>query len=216
MLGIAAESAVDIQGEIGISELALDAEAFIRRHLEGRFDLRRKRSEIEGYRLLQRSRRAGMAPDVSRSFTLGGSMNGPFSNPWFGSSGAWVSAYPRLSLSLCLPVDPLLPGSRLREEMAKTDVEIEAAELTIESLVENLDDKMEYISVLRLNVELARKAAGIAEEDYALGRTDLQTVEEAQLELEKAEAAVLEEEYNFVIALLDLEYALNAEIRGAL
>ncbi|MFP4562615.1 MAG: TolC family protein [Spirochaetia bacterium] len=223
MLGIDKAETLDIEGEIGISEVVLDAEALIRRHLEGRFDLMRKRSEIEGHRLLQGSRRAGMAPDLSLSFSLGGSVNGPFSNPWFGSSGVWSSSYPRLSLSLSLPIDPLLPGSRLREEMAKTDVEIEAAELellelrksaelTIESLVENLEERMEYISVLRLNVELAGKAASIAEEDYELGRADLQTVEEAALELEQAEAALLEEEYNFVIALLDLEYALNTDL----
>lgn len=225
LLGIDKAEAVAIEGEIGITEIGLDAEALIAEHIEDRFDLRSKRSEIEGYRLLQTSRRAGMAPDVSLSFSLGGSVNGPFTNPWFGASGAWISSYPRLSVSLSLPIDPLLPGSRLREEIAKTETDMEAAELgllelrksaelTIESLVENLRDKQEYISVLRLNVELARKAASIAEDDYELGRTDLQTVEEAQLELEKAEAAVLEEEYNFVIALLDLEYALNTDLAG--
>jgi outer membrane protein TolC len=84
--------------------------------------------------------------------------------------------------------------------------------MEIRSTVRSLEKARDSIDTLQLNVERARRAYQMAEEAYNAGSKELLEVQNAEIELKKARLEVLRERYNYIEALLDLEYALNTEI----
>jgi len=87
------------------------------------------------------------------------------------------------------------------------------AELEIKSLVLKLQKSINSLNTLRMTYELAQKTYNLAEIAYKAGSKELLEVQNSELEYKKAKNNILQEEYNYTTALLDLEYALNTKLR---
>jgi outer membrane protein TolC len=148
----------------------------------------------------------------------------PFDDPWFDDvENDWNQQSGAFSISITQPLDPLLPFSRtqveienLKDDVQKARIQLQqartGAEIQIRQLVDQLETSRSAIEVRRLNVERARRAFNLAQEAYDAGNRELLEVREAEDELEQAQVQLLDEQKNYVVALLDLVYALNTSI----
>lgn len=150
----------------------------------------------------------------SPSLTLSGSYRPTSSN-----SGPWADNG-SISAIVSLSLDNFLPWSSARENeskagdsLAKTESELEEARISAAVQEKTLQRKIEQsFSVLkarRLTVALAERTYRLTEDAYKFGTKDLLNLQDAADSLQEARVKMLEEAYNLVSALLDLEYALG-------
>jgi len=147
---------------------------------------------------------------------------------WFGDStymsDNWKQNSGMLMFSFSLPLDYYFPFSSKQMDLVNNNYQLKqteiamrqlknGAELEIKSLVLKLQKSINSLKTLRMTYELAEKAYNLAEIAYKAGSKELLEVQNSELEYKKAKNNILQEEYNYTTALLDLEYALNTKLR---
>lgn len=147
---------------------------------------------------------------------------------WFGDStymsDNWKQNSGMLMFSFSLPLDYYFPFSSKQMDLVNNNYQLKqteiamrqlknGAELEIKSLVLKLQKSINSLNTLRMTYELAQKAYNLAEIAYKAGSKELLEVQNSELEYKKAKNNILQEEYNYTTALLDLEYALNTKLR---
>jgi outer membrane protein TolC len=148
-------------------------------------------------------------------------LHDPFHADW-GSAESW-SGNSTFGISLSLPLDGLIPGSWSKVKIKEIDDSIgrarieltqarQLAEIEIESIVLSLDKSLRTLDALEQNVALAQKTYDLTEKEYNAGVVELLEVEEAYDELQEVKLGVLEEKYNYLTGIFDLEYALNTRL----
>jgi outer membrane protein TolC len=224
-LGLDPTEPVELDGQIEADLISLEADALIRDYTESRYDIRLARQSITSAELALDAKRAERYPTLSlRWFADPAFAGDPFEDPWFDDvENDWNQRGGAFAISITQPLDPLLPFSRTQVEInnLKDDVQTAriqlqqartGAEIEIRRLVDQLETSRTAIDVRRLNVERARRAFNLAQEAYDAGNRELLEVREAEDELQQAQVQLLDEQKNYVVALLDLVYALNASI----
>jgi len=222
MLGLDRDTPLSIQGSIEPKTLALEAEKLSQKHLENRLDIKTLLKELE---ILETDKKLVGAeeytPTLSLSYAFRAGVSDPFRADW-GNTGSWYDSS-TYGISLSLPLDGLIPGSSSRVKIMEIDDSIEKArielvqkrelaELEIESIVLRLAKSLRTSKAMEQNVVLAQKTYNLAENRYEAGVGELLEVEEAYDALQEAKLGVLEERYNYLSGLFDLEYALNTRL----
>jgi outer membrane protein TolC len=191
------------------------------RFVEGHTSVEQERLDIEQIDLALRRNRLSLWPSLSTRLSYGYANADPFAKElsfderWSGSG--------RVELSLSVPLDPLLPGSSRRREARDLEDQLRIArnELSetraataagIETAVTRIENARERITALEQSAELASRAYELAEQRYEAGATDRTTLEDAELERERAQVALLEQRLAFATGLIELEYHLRAEL----
>jgi outer membrane protein TolC len=202
--------------------LALEVESLIDEYLSTRLDVQSKEKNIQ---MLENQKKLTSAeeytPVLSLSYSYTTGLNDPFNADW-GSAGNW-SQNSTFGISLSIPIDSLIPGSSSYVKVKEIDDSIEKArielsdieqlaEVEIASIILSLEKSQRNIDVLEQNVVLAQKTYDLNEREFNMGVVDLLGVEEAYNRLQEAKLSVLEEKYNYLSGLFDLEYALNTDL----
>jgi outer membrane protein TolC len=123
------------------------------------------------------------------------------------------------SVSLGIALDNFLPWSPAKTQIDALDDSIRSSRIRLSETRRNRDDRIEQyrrtiektletIDALKLNVELARSAYSQYVDAYRRGAADYQQLRSAGDSLSQAENRVLQEQYNLVSAILDLEKEL--------
>jgi len=221
-LGLDRDTPLSIEGSIEPKTLELEAGKLSQTHLENRLDIKALLKELE---ILETQKKLTTAeeytPTLSLSYAFRTGVSDPFRADW-GSSGSWYDSS-TVGISLSLPLDGLIPGSSSRvkileidDSIEKTRIELvqkrELAEVEIESIVLRLAKSLRTSKALEQNVLLAQKTYNLAENRYNAGVGGLLEVEDAYDALQEAKLGVLEERYNYLTGLFDLEYALNTRL----
>lgn len=222
-LGLEPTEPIELDGQIDADLISLEADALIRDYLESRYDIQLARQGITSAELALDAKRAERYPTLSLRWSADPTFAGdPFEDPWFDDvENDWNQQRGAFSISITQPLDPLLPFSRtqveinnLKDDVQKARIQLQqartGAEIQIRQLVDQLETSRAAIDVRRLNVERARRAFNLAQEAYDAGNRELLEVREAEDELQQAQVQLLDEQKNYVVALLDLVYALNA------
>jgi outer membrane protein TolC len=177
---------------------------------------------------LQRARLALTSAQVSRSLTSretrlprvsAGVSYSPGVTPAFDAE-AWTSRETwrtgRFSLGLTVPLDPLVPGSRgdnnveaaeraeVRAELSVEETEAELRRSAVE-FARRLSFSREKLSLLEQSLEIARERYEQTVAAYESGGVELLDVEDAQTALEQAELELLQERYNLIMAVVELD-----------
>jgi outer membrane protein TolC len=219
MLGLDNNASLSFEGSIEPKMLVLETGELSKKHLEKRLDIQSALKEIE---ILQVERKLTGAeeytPTLSLSYTFRAGVNDPFRADW-GSPGSRYDSN-TFGIALSFPIDGFLPGSSSDITMKTIDDEIEKArldlaqkrqlaEVEIASIVLKLNKSSRTMKALEKNVLLAQKTYDLTEQQYNTGVAALLEVEDAYATLQEAKINILEERYNYLIGLFDLEYALN-------
>jgi len=223
-LGLDRKVELVLEGAIGIQGVALDAEQLIRTYGSRRFELIALMNQLT---ILENDRKLAAAqtlpPALNLSYIFRAAQSDPFSAS--GWSGTGYSGTSTLDISFSLPLDGLFRSSASQVRLAGIDDSIRKQNLTlaaariggqisIESLVLNLQRSAVAIEVLQKNAALAERVYELTQQEYEAGLKDLLTLEESYADLQQARVNVLTEQYNYQSLLLDLEYELNADLEG--
>lgn len=225
ILGLEPTEPIELDGEIEADLISVDADALVRDYTERNFDIQLARQGITSAELALDAKRAERYPTLSLSWRADPSFAGdPFADPWFDDvENDWNQQGGAFAITLSQPLDPLLPFSRtqveinnLKDEINQSRLQLQQArtgvEIQIRRLVDQLETSRSAIDVRELNVQRARRAFNLAQEAYDAGNRELLEVREAEDELQQAQVQLLDEQKNYVVALLDLVYALNTTI----
>jgi outer membrane protein TolC len=173
---------------------------------------------LENTRRLTRAQEFG--PVLSLSLSHQAAVNDPFGGGW--GDGSRSTSF---GLAVSVPIEGLVPGSPGRQSIAEVDDSIEQAGIDLDQAVREarveittavleLQTSLRVLEVLEQNAELARRTYQLAEQEFEAGLEELSTLEEAYDDLQEAELQILEERFNYLSGLFDLEYAVNIDLDG--
>jgi multidrug efflux system outer membrane protein len=215
MIGLESTEGVGLEGEILVKEIAPDPDALIRDFLPQRPDIIRQRQTIERLTLeKKRQTFAGKAPSVGAGLR------------WNGTGGRNFSDNLSGSLSVTIPIDSFIPGSKTAQnlrsadtELAKARLDLEDAETAAKNEIRNLCAALktlrETITIARLRSDSAERAYRLTEQAFSQGAAELLTLEDARNALTEARQQVLSAELAYLLGVLDLEAAVNTDIEPA-
>ncbi len=221
-LGFPVGTQVVLDGEINPTITSFNADDLVMKHLADRLDLALLRKNIE---LFDTQYRATQMQRFTPSLSLTQSWSPRLSaiddswtdtNNWTDSSGAF-------SMTLAFNLTNLLPFSSsgqnaedTRESAKKLDLTIKLAAYNAELEIRNLAKKLEKvktsIATMQLSASIADKAYRLTEQGYRAGTIEFLDLKDAENSLLQAKLGVLNEKYNYISTMLDLETALNTKL----
>ncbi len=216
LLGLDLDNPIDIDGSLDVQPLDLDGELLIDTYLMNRLDVQAVMKALENAEnQLSLTTAGNLSPSVKLSTGWTSSAQDISKPDW--SDSLTVSA------AVTLPLNGFIPGSSeslaikdaaRSAEQARLSVEdtILSAEQEIRTILMELEGYRQNIEITGLSVELAQKTYDMTEAAYQSGSRELLDVEDAQNNLLEAEQNLLLSRYNYLSGLLDLEYALNADL----
>jgi outer membrane protein TolC len=143
------------------------------------------------------------------------------SSPLYSINGKqWNDASGSFSVSLGLSLDNFLPWSQAKTQIDSLNDSIRSVEIQLSETLRNnesniaqyrrtIEQTQETIAALILNVELAESSYAMYEEAYRNGAADYQQLRDAGDSLLQAQNRVQQEQYNLILAILDLEKELG-------
>jgi outer membrane protein TolC len=199
--------------------IPLDVAELISKAASGRPDIQELKHQILTLESTRRARIFSLTPSLSLSWNS----NQLFTrDPWkddLGNSDYWQQSG-ALTLSLGLQLHNLIPFSANFQAIKDVEDNIRAAniglaqaiqgtEIEIYNTVMSLEQARITVETHQLTVELAERTYRLTEEAYRAGLRELMEVQNAELELRKARIGVLEQNFNYIKGLIDLEYAIG-------
>jgi outer membrane protein TolC len=166
--------------------------------------------------MMQSARRAqfyALLPTLSLSWNR----NSVYS--WFGDSGDWMNSG-QLTISLGIRLHSLIPFSTDFQGVRNMDDQIKTANLGLSQLINGTEIEVYNIilelertyantNALQQTVDLAERAYRLTEQAYQAGLQDFFQVQNAEQSLQQARVQMLEQQFNYLNSLIDLEYALG-------
>ena len=128
-----------------------------------------------------------------------------------------------LSITLAFNLTNLLPWSSNRQQAKDLEANIEKLKLSREMVLENqkvevrkavdtLNQAKEQIEAMGRNVTLAQKAYDVTYRSYRNGMTELLDLRDAETSLNQAKLGLLNQKFQYISAMLDLEKTLNTTL----
>lgn len=221
LLGMDLSQRIELQGDLTVTQIELEAQLLIDTFLTGRLDVQSSQKNREILENKEKLLKAGkMAPSLSLSAKWDNGITSLSEEPSW-SDSATISAY------LSVPIDGFIPGSSDRtsinsagRNVEKSSIQVENtmnnAEQEIRSLIMTLEGAWTNIETSELSVELAKKTYEMTEAAYSQGTSELLDVEDAQNKLLSAHQDLLLSKYRYLAGILDMELALNADINSVM
>jgi len=217
LLGIDAGTDIDFSGTVEISQVSLDPEQLIQEYLPKRPDIVSQRQTIERLEytknvtdLSARSPSLRLATQWQGTPAAGGGLGAPFTDNVSGS------------LTLSIPIDGWIPGSKQNQTIRSANADVDKARLDLQntetqaktqirSLVLNLQSTWQSLEIARLRVDIAQRTVDAAEQGFQSGTVEFQELETLRRDLSSARQQLLQGEYNYQSLILDLATALNVD-----
>ncbi len=222
-LGVSLTRPLEPTGTIDPPSLSMQLRDVTRDLLERRLDVRQL--EYLDRILEQRYSLAdtGRAPVLSFGWSWDPAFGGdPWEDDLF-DGDRWNQRSGAFTITVRQPLDPWLPYSQLRNELAdvrkqqrqntiRRNQAITGAEIEVRSLIRAIQAAEETVETLESNIRLAQRAYELAEIGYDNGLRDLLEVQNAEVELQNARFEMLRQRKQIMDNLLDLQFALNVSI----
>jgi len=221
LLGMEPVTDLILDGTVDIVPLRLDPEQLIREHLPKRPDIVNQRQTIERLELGR-----NVITHSSRSPTLNLSTQWR-ANPTPGAGGISAPLTDNLSgsVTLNIPIDSWIPGTRQNQAVRAASTELEKARLDLQntetqaktqirSLITRLDNTWGSLEVSRMRVDVAQRTVEVTEVGFRNGTVEFKELEDRRKDLSEARQRLLQGELTYQSLLLDLAAALNMDWRS--
>jgi len=218
LIGMETESEIILEGKMEIARMLHEPEALIAEHLQKRPDIIGQRQTIERLELAKsQTALSSRSPslDISAQWrgnpsSSGGGLSDPFTDNVSGS------------LTLRIPVDSWIPGTKQNQTIRSANSEVEKAKLDLQNtetqaksqiraLVFNLDNTWENLEIANLRAQLAQRTAEATEVAFRNGVVSFQELEDRRNDFSDAKQRVLQGELTYQSLILDLAAALNVD-----
>ena len=131
-----------------------------------------------------------------------------------------------LSLTLAWNVTNMLPWSSNRQQakdyrqnLAKLEISLdmlkENQKVQVRKAVDTLNQAKQQIENMERSVQLAQKAYDMQLRSYQSGTTELLDLRDSENSLNQAKLGQLNQKYQYISALMDLENTLNVTLTGS-
>ena len=222
LTGLSPEDELDLTGEIALPAWTPDRERVLSEVNASSLAVKRLRGDLEA---LEISRRITVqdvkVPYVSLSYSYAPRVSGPIVDN-FTETDNWTRKG-TLTLAVSIPLDPLIPNSKDDASVRAADAGIAQKRLELEqalytsrmdaaNLLNQLAGITETLRARELAATQTEEAFARTTVAYERGASSLLEVQDAQTDMQRAQVAVLNETYNYLAALIDLEYALGTSL----
>lgn len=127
------------------------------------------------------------------------------------------------SMTLAWNITNMLPWSTNRQKAADSKAQLKQLELNIEMMRENqkvevrkavdtLNQARDQIEAMGRNIQLAQRAYEMTARSYRNGTTELLDLRDSETQLNQAKLGQLNQKFNYLSALMDLENTLNVDL----
>ena len=214
LLGMETGTDIIFQGSVDIAPVTFDPEQLILDYLPKRPDILLQRQTIDN---LELSKSVTTLNSRSPSLRVGTQWQG---SPGTGGIKAPFTDTVSGSLTLTIPVDSWIPGTKQNQTVRSAGADVEKAKLDLQNteiqaktqirtLIANLRNTWTSLEVARLRVELARRTLQATDAAFQKGAVEFQVLETARRDLTDAQQRLLQGEYTYQSLFLDLAAALN-------
>ncbi|MDR1108974.1 MAG: TolC family protein, partial [Spirochaetaceae bacterium] len=219
-LGLPYDTAFEfIPVETETAFIPLDTAELISKAASGRPDILELKHQILTLESTRKAKLLSLTPSV----TVGWNSNSVFIRDPFkdslGNNDDWQQTG-AFTLSLGIQLHSLIPFSPNFQAIKDIDDNLRSAhiglaqairgtELEIYNTVLTLEQARITVETQRLTAELAERTYRLTEEAYRAGLRELLEVQNTELELRKARIGMLEQNFNYLKGLIDLEYAMG-------
>ncbi|MDR3020233.1 MAG: TolC family protein [Treponema sp.] len=200
--------------------IPLDVAQMITKAASGKPDIQELRQAI----MMMESGRKAQLLSLTPSMRLNWIYNpvfikDPWKDPWFDSKDDWIDRG-AFSVTLALRLHSLIPFSMDSQAIKNLEDQITTANIGLAQLVRGTEIEI-YNTVLSLErtrtsaeaqaqtVSLAEQSFRMTEQAYQAGLQDYFQVQNAEQSLRQARVQMLEQQFNYLNGLIDLEYSIG-------
>ena len=217
LIGLPVGTKIQLEGSIEPQFVNVNSDELLKKHSENSLDIRSLQSNIEvlKYNL--------NALDMA-SFTPALALNYGWqpTKTFFSDDSKWTDQG-SLSITLAWNLTNMLPFSANRQKAKDLKDNLTKLELAMETLKENqkvqvkkavdtLNQARKQIDSMGRNITLAQRAYDSSARSYRNGTTELLDLRDSESQLNQAKLGQLNQKFNYISALMDLEYTLNTDL----
>ena len=203
----------------GTDFIPFDVAEMIKMAAAGRPDIKELRQTILMLESARRAQLYSLTPSLTLSWNRNSVLMDPWNNSWFGNRDDWMKSG-SLTISLGVRLHSLIPFSVDFQGVRNLEDQIRVANLGLSQLINGTEIEI-YNIVLGLErtristqaqaqtINLAEQAYRLTEQAYRAGLQDYFQVQNAEQSLQQARVQMLEQQFNYINGLIDLEYAIG-------
>lgn len=221
LLGLPYGRKIELKGDINPEDVIVDASELVNDYISSSNEILSMKKTIEIAKLgLNAKKLSVFTPSLAVNYSY---------NPLFYSFGEWksgsdISDNGSLSLTIAfsdvlswLPWSSASQGIKdIKQQIAQAELGYEQlvnnAEVEIHKLVDNLEVAKVNIQSMEANVALAQKAYTSTLRAFNNGTQEWLSVRESDASLQQARLGLMNEKFNYISAVLDLEEKLNTKL----
>jgi outer membrane protein TolC len=224
LLGVKQDVAVSLDGGLDLPSDGNGDSPTLLQKMRTRLDLSYLRGVIDALRNKLELDRSGLTPSLFVRWTVDPTFQRDPLDPstWSGVSftDLWKQSQGALAIGVSIPLDPLLPSSRQRTDIARSNLQVaeaelgyqsalEGAEIEVLTLIKELDKSAKLIAAAEKSITLAERLYAAAEKAYENGAKNYLELQDAQNKLNVARFERLRDRYGYLSTLTELEFALT-------
>ncbi len=223
LLGLPYGTEFDLTGTIDVSYIEVKADELFEKYVEQNNDIKSLKKNIE---LIKTGINATYLSTFTPSLAVGFSLSPTVSNiteSWFDEDNYSDGGNLTLTLAYSNLFD-MLPWSSNMQKLKDSKQQLAQAELGLEQLYQNAEIEVhklcDNLTVSRANIEAMQNNVSLAQEAYDStlraynnGTQELLQVRDSESSLNQAKLGLMNEKFNYISAVLDLETKLNIKLR---
>jgi outer membrane protein TolC len=199
--------------------IPLDVKDLISKAASGKPDIRELQNTILMLQAVRKMQLHAMTPALTLSWSATPVFTKIFSENSWKEERNWNKSG-QFTLSLGMRVHSLIPWSPDYQGVKKMEDQIKTASIGLAQMIQGTEIEV-YNTVLALErtrltaeaqtqtIDLAERAYALSMKAYNAGLQDNLQVQNAELELKQAKVSMLEQQFNYLNGLIDLEYAIG-------
>ena len=227
LIGMPVGTRLSLEGEINPQYIEADADKLIERYGSNSLEIKALQNNVD-------SLKENMSAIDLQTWTPALSINYAWQPAYIGEDGAfhffkdlgkddkWYDAG-ALSFTLAWNLTNALPWSSnqqkakdIKQNLLKLEISLdmlkENQKVAVRKAVDTLNQARAQIEAMERNVSLAQRAYDMTYRAYRNGTTELLDLRDSEQSLNQAKLGLVNQKYNYMTALLDLENTLNADL----
>jgi len=223
ILGMPVGTKIQLQGDINPLFLTLTADDLYRKYGENSLDVSSLKKNMDMLKLqLNALNLKSYTPALALSWNKQPVLS-DISSSWTDKDNWFDNG--SLSITIAWTLSDMLPFSANRQQaknvqdnIRKLEVSLETVrqntELTVKKTVDSLEQAHQAILSNQRNISLAQRSYDMTATAYRAGTKELLDLRDAETQLNQAKLGMMNEQYNYMSYMLDLEYTLNTKLTG--
>lgn len=223
LLGLPYGTKIDLTGTIETSYVDVNADELFKKYVEQNNEIKSLKKNIELIKTgIDATYLSTFTPSLAVSFGLQPTVSNITKN-WFDKDNYSEGGNLTITLAYSNLFDMLPWSSNMqklkdsKQQLAQAEIGLDQlyqnAEIEVHKLCDNLTVSRANIEAMRNNVTLAQEAYDSTLKAYNNGTQELLAVRDSESSLNQARLGLMNENYNYISAVLDLETKLNITLK---